>query len=233
MFTNPCVGTKNTALPRYPKSVVLEYVTHIRPITSSALNVRNALSFLQTPSVPSKFSYLRYNSTFEFNAIACLLASSSTIPQLIGTWNFVNETNASMANMSMDDMNNMTRISGKIIFNVKGWEAGDMRFNQTIIGKTMTGMWMLDGHKLYLCYDGVSGPCSPRMTFTIISPSQEPGTTRHSRRYNTYEEAKPKLVLNVEFERWKQVGYFQESNTHENMLSYTHITKQFDLTILT
>jgi hypothetical protein len=97
------------------------------------------------------------------NNTTAVKESSSITPQLIGTWNFVNETQASIGNMSMDYMNNMTGVSGKITFNVN-----DKRFTQDVSGKNMRGMWINYGNTVYLCYDDVNGPCTVKMTPTTI-----------------------------------------------------------------
>jgi hypothetical protein len=69
---------------------------------------------------------------------------------ILGTWNLLNETKGAMGNMSMDDMNNMTGVSGKITFTVH------TTFMHTINGKT----WHILGRWEYsIYYDCTHGYC--------------------------------------------------------------------------
>src|SRR6058998_2402414 len=57
---------------------------------------------------------------------------------LIGTWNFVNETNASS-------------ISGKITFYPSQFEITPVNGSCAIVSNCKTGYWSTDGHTLQLC----------------------------------------------------------------------------------
>jgi hypothetical protein len=98
------------------------------------------------------------------------MKSVAGFPALSGKWNFVNETSG-----SMDDINNMTGISGTITFGKDG------SFTQTISTRSgssdyaIQGSWGSDGHILTECF--IIG-CT-KLTFTTISPNHMELTDLH------------------------------------------------------